>query len=111
MARKIKWRVKAHPKGGWTGTIVLPAGRAVIPVAARGATPEKALSTAAGLAESLLDSPILKAALPPGSGAAIEAVKMISKYAGKGLLKKGMKLLKGKGAKRIAKSLKKLKFW
>ena len=111
MARKIKWNIRPRKGGGFNGTIVLPAGKAIIPVTAPGKTQAMALKNASGLAKSLLDSPILKAALPPGSGAAIEAVKLISKYAGKGMLKKGMKLLTGKGAKRIGKALKKLKFW
>ena len=111
MAPRIKWKVVPRKGGGWWGIITLPAGLARIPVKAPGKTQREALSTAAGLAESLLDSPILRAALPPGTGAAIKATKMLAKFAKKGLLKKGMKLLKGKGAKRIAKSLKKLKFW
>lgn len=104
--RVIKWKVVPRKKGGFFGTIVLPVGKAVIPVSMPGKTKGEALSKAAGLAESLLSNPIVKAALPPGSGAAIMAVKKLGKYG-----TKAMKLLKGKGAKRIGKALKKLKFW
>jgi len=96
---------------GYWGRIILPAGKAVVPIEVPGRTQAEAVSNAAGLASSLLKSPLLQAALPPGSGAAIEAIKMVGKYATKGKLKKGLKLLKGKGAKRVKKVLKKLKFW
>jgi hypothetical protein len=111
MTRKIKWKVVPRKGGGFWGTIVLPAGTATVPITARGATQREALANASGLASSLLDNPILKAALPPGSGAAIEAVKMLSKAVGAGKLKKAMNKLVGKGAKRVGKALKKLKFW
>ncbi len=109
--RKIKWKVQPRKGGGFFGTIVLPVGLATVPVTAPGTTQRAAIKNAAGLAEKMLSNPLVKAALPPGSGAAIAAVKLIGKYAGKGMLKKGMKLLKGKGARRIGKALKKLKFW
>lgn len=110
-ARKIKWDVRPRREGGFWGTIYLPAGQGIVPVRVPGGTQASALKNASGLAASLLDNPILKAALPPGSGAAIEAVKMVSKYARGGALKAGLNLLKGPGAKRVGKALKKLKFW
>lgn len=113
--RVIRWKVVPRKGGGFSGVIELPmqlpTGPMTVPVEARGATRREALSSAAGLASKLLDNPVLKAALPPGSGAAIEATKLLAKYAGAGKLAKGMKLLTGKGAKRIGKALKKLKFW
>lgn len=86
--------------------MLMPGGRTQhrIKVQAKGATKGAALNRAAGIAESLLDNPILQAALPPGSGAAISAVKMLAKSG----IAKGLKNLTGKGAKRIASAL---KFW
>jgi hypothetical protein len=82
--------------------------RGAIPVQAQGKTQQQALSNAAGLAESILDSPLLKAALPPGSGLAIEAIKGL---AGSKDIKKALGKLTGEGAKRIGGALSKLKFW
>lgn len=113
MRKTIRWNVSPRTGGGWDGTIVMESanGAVTTAVTARGASQPDALFTAATMATSLLDNPILRAALPPGSGAAIEAVKMISKYSSAGDLAKGMSKLVGPGAKRIGNAISKLKFW
>lgn len=114
--KTIRWKVTPNPDGpGFQGVLEIPMGvgpfAATSQVRAHGPTQGGALQNAASVASSILDNPILKAALPPGTGAAIEATKMLSKYADADLLESGMKLLKGAGAKRIGKAIKKLKFW
>jgi len=123
--QKIRFEVR-RTGNQWEGTIELPLstmralpgaapggaprlapfGRPAhtVKVSAKGASQKSALNRAAGIAEQLLDNPLLQAALPPGSGAAISAVKMMAKSGpGKALAK-----FTGKGAKRIADAL---KFW
>jgi hypothetical protein len=110
--RKIRWYVVPRKGGGFRGKIFIPLGPSLtLPVPGNGDTRRDALANAAGLAEQIASNPLLRAALPPGSGAAIEATKYLAKAAGAGKLAKKMKNLVGPGAKRVAKTLSKLKFW
>lgn len=112
--RKIKWKIVPRPAskgGGWAGVIVLPTGKLTTKVIAKGKTDREAMKNAAGLAEQLLDNPILAAALPPGTAQAVKATKLIAKYAKAGKVADALEKLTGKGAKRVKKVLKKLKFW
>lgn len=106
-SRKLSFRVRRVP-GGYQGMVVLPVGVATIPITAKGKTPQQALKRASGLADKLMNSDILQAALPPQARLAVKAVKMLSKHASAGKLAKGLKKITGKGAKRLAKAL---KFW
>jgi hypothetical protein len=85
--------------------------RRAISVKARGRTPTGALAKAAGLADRLAKNPILASVLPPGTGTAIKATKFLARAALKGKLGKALSFVKGAGAKRLGKALKKFKFW
>ena len=123
--QKIRFKVR-RSGNQWEGTIELPlstmralpglapggAPRMVpsgmpahrVLVKAKGSTQKSALNRAAGIAESLMDNPLLQAVLPPGSGMAVSAIKMLAKTG----VTKGLKKVTGKGAKRLAKAL---MFW
>jgi len=129
----IGWAVRRCPVMGTDGSvgefeakiILVPSTAAVAPgrsrrarrrrralaVKAKGRTPTGALLKAANLAAKLASNPVLSAVLPPGTGLAIKATQFLAKNALKGKLGKAMKLLRGKGAKRLGKALKKFKFW
>lgn len=113
---KVRWSLRRVP-GGYDGTVWLPAGRfGMIPVTAHARGPRrgrkataskaKAIRSAAGLAEKVLENPFLSTLMPPGTHAAVKGIKMISKYGPSAVAKSG-KLI-GKGAKRL---LSALKFW
>jgi len=123
--QKIRWKVRRRGNE-WEGEVelplstmraipglapsgapqLIPAGRPAhrVTVKAKGSTQKSALNRAAGIADQLLDNPLLQAALPPGSGAAIAAIKDIAKSGPA----KGLAKYAGKGAKRIADAI---KFW
>lgn len=116
--QKVRWAIR-KVRGGWDGTILIPAGRnGLLPVTVfqkgprRGkrATKAKAsaISSAAKLASRIADNPVLRAALPPGTSAAIKGIGMLARYTGAGAFAKGMGKLIGKGASRLVKAL---KFW
>ncbi len=90
---------------------VRPMRTKAIAMKARGRTPTGALWKAASLANKLASNPILKSILPPGTSTAIKATRFLAKAALKGKLGKALKFVRGKGAKRLVKSLKKFKFW
>jgi len=104
---KIRFRVTRSQGGGYEGVVILPVGlNGAVKATAVGPTKTAALSTAAGLASKLLDSPILTAIMPPGTGAAVKATQLL---ASKGPA--ALKLLTGPGAERITEAFKSLKFW
>ena len=120
---KINFRVRRDGPL-WTGEIQLPIGPGAlaptalpglpmgirpttgqsIAVTAKGSSKSDALHKAAGIAEQIASNPLVQAALPPGAGAAVSALKLL----GKSGAAEGMKKLVGDGAKRIASAL---KFW
>jgi hypothetical protein len=110
MADVINFSVKRSGDGLWTGQVVLPVGPPgatrgqSVAVTAKSGDKSSALAKAAGLAEQIALNPIVQAALPPGAGAAVQALKML----GQSGAAEGMKKLVGEGAKRIASAL---KFW
>ncbi len=102
----IKFKLVPTADGGYTGIISMPGG---IATAAKGPTtgPDsvkkaKALGRAAGLADKVLDNPILRAALPPGVGPGLDIVRSLAKSKAAGKVLKG---LTGPGAKRLWKVL------
>lgn len=98
---KVVWQLK-RTANGYAGTILLPVGAAgMVEAKAAGPTQRAALTAAAGLAGKLLESPLLAAAMPPGTVAAVKATQLLAKH-GPAALKK----LTGEGAKRIASVLK-----
>ena len=112
----VQWRARKLPDGSWEGMVsfvpIANAGKfragKIVKLSAKASTQAKALKKASSVADMITSNPILKAALPPGSGVAIKAIKHLSKAAIKGKLKKAAKKIVGKGAKRLAKAL---KFW
>lgn len=67
-----------------------------------------ALQQAGSLASSIMSNPLVQAALPPGSGVAVEAIKYLADSDVAGDLASAAKNIVGEGAKRIADAL---KFW
>lgn len=86
----------------------IPARRGQAAAAAVAQGKAGALSQAASVAQGLLDNPLVRAALPPGSGVAIDAIKMLASSAAAGDLASAAKKVVGAGAKRL---FDKLKFW
>jgi hypothetical protein len=88
----VRWNLK--PVGDhWEATLVFEAGAHPATVTTKGASPPDALHRATILADQITSSPIFKAVMPPGTGAAISAIKDIAssgpgkvaaKYAGEG---------------------------
>lgn len=112
MAQKVKWKLQ-KTYYGWRGELTLPPmifrGKpAAIRVKAGARTRAGAIAKAAGIASQIADSPLLQAALPPGSAIAVKAISKLARAALKGKAGKVLKKLVGKGAKRLIKSL---KFW
>lgn len=117
---QVSWALRKTPDG-WEGLMRLPpslitcprasraAGRVVQrkgPIVTKGgpaATRAGAIEQAANIADKILENPLVKSALPPGSGTAIKATKLLAKHGPKALKKFG-----GKGVKRLASAL---KFW
>lgn len=118
----IRWQAQQLPSGIWAGMISLTPcqdgqgqfAQAIqrgkpIKLVARSMTKAGALAKASAYADKIAENPILAAALPPGSGAAIKALSYLSKSAAAGKLESAAKKITGKGAKRLVKALK--KFW
>lgn len=127
MAR-VTWKMKKLAEGSYEGWVILPMdmpslhkataaarGRPAprirvhdarpVAIKAKGKTPAGALSSAANLADKLLGNPIVASMLPPGTGAAVQGIKMISKAAKVGKLGKAVGKIVGPGAKRLGKAL------
>ena len=115
----MQWRAKQLADGTWEGMVsftpIANAGKfkagKTVKLSAKAKTQAKALAKASSVADAIINNPILKAALPPGSSTAIKAIKYLSKSAVKGKLKKAAKKIIGKGAKRLAKALGKWSPW
>lgn len=104
---RVAWRVR-RTADGYEGEILIPSSltarngtsaAAPVKISASGQSRKQALRRAATVADAILDSPVMRAALPPGAAPAIEAVKAIasSKDARRALGKYA-----GEGAKRLA---------
>jgi len=118
----IRWTMEQLPSGVWAGMVTLvPSYDAEgamaqtfrqgqpVKLVARSATKAGALAKASAFASKLAENPIIAAALPPGSSQAIKAISYLSRSAAAGKLESAAKKLKGKGAKRLYKALK--KYW
>ena len=118
----VQWTMEKLPSGGWAGMITLiptsngqgAMARTIrrgqpIRMVARSRTRAGALAKASAYAERIANNPILAAALPPGTGQAIKVISVLARSAAAGKLASVAKKLKGKGAKRLIKALK--KFW
>lgn len=103
MARRFKGLPRELPAGAVTRS---HGARAA--VTARHTDKGSAIANAAGLASQIASNPLVAAALPPGSGAAIKALEIIGKNAPLGKLDDALKKLTGAGAGRIVNAL---KFW
>lgn len=79
-----------------------------VKVTRRASTPAGALSKAAAMADRLASNPLIQAAMPPGTTAAIKGLGIAAKLAQSGQLQKAGKFLKGKGAKRLFGAIKSL---
>jgi len=115
----IRWSMRRLPDGHYEGavsftpaaTVTYPGARGAlrkgkrVTLKAQGSSPGTALAKAASVADKILDNPVLRSALPPGSSTAIKAVKYLSKSAAAGKLKSAAKKVVGKGAKRLFKTL------
>jgi hypothetical protein len=95
----IRWSLEKAPGGGWRGLIHLPDGYFT---AGQGPTKKLAMAKAAGLAEKVLDNPLLKAALPPQAQLALKGAKLLAAGPAGAL---AMKALKSKKLKSFAKGL------
>ncbi len=116
----IKWAMRRHPDGTYTGEIYVPImqmGGGIKYLKTMSAQPGSpaaptskgaALSQAAGLAQKIIGNPLLQAALPPGTGVAVQAIKKLADSEAVGKLASAAKDIVGKGAKRLASAL---KFW
>lgn len=124
--REVKFAVKR--RGGlWEGTVLLPIGlmervservparrgavrthKAGIKATVKAGDKGSAIAQAASLADQIVSNPLVAAALPPGTGAAVKALKVIGQNAPLGKLDDALKKLTGAGAGRIIDTL---KFW
>lgn len=114
MSTKVKWKLR-RTYYGWAGDIDLPKFGAGSPFAFKqvkatghGRTKAEALKQAETMLSKLTGNPIVQAALPPGTGKAVQAIGRIADAAAGGDAAGALKGLAGKGAKRLAKAL---KFW
>ena len=104
----VRWSLRRTPSG-YEGLVSFPAGAFPIPgsgvvrpagplsIKARGGSPASAIEQAADIADKIASNPIIAAALPPGTGAALKATKLVGKYGPKAL-----KVITGAGAQRLA---------
>lgn len=83
-----------------------PAAAQPVQMRAAGLTPASALGKAAGMAGKLLGNPLVQAAMPPGTGAAVKGIQLAAKIASSKGVKKAMKAVVGPGAKRLFGALK-----
>jgi hypothetical protein len=108
----VHWKLRRTAEG-WEGIIML-AGASDGPmrgnaIAVLGADPADALLKAGVLAKNIASNPIVAAALPPGTAAAVKAVTNIARAVKTGDVQKVLKRYGGPGAKRLAKALR--RFW
>lgn len=120
----IRWHMRKLPNGEFEGMITLVPTQTIpgaaygmpgkltkgkpVKLVAQSASKAGALAKASSVADQLLNNPIVAAALPPGSGQAVKAIKYLSKAANAGKLASAAKNVVGNGAKRLASAL---KFW
>lgn len=89
-------------KDGWEGTVKVMVGSLPMRVGAEGVNARQALARAAIAMRAIAESPVARAALPPGTAAAIEAIHALatSRNIHRTLRKYG-----GAGARRLARAL------
>jgi hypothetical protein len=91
--QRVVWRVVRLPQNrGYAGEVTFPdrLGHAHT-ITSEGSSKVKALTKASSLAKTLVNDPTIQALLPPGAGAALNAV---SRIASSDLAKKGFKALR-----------------
>lgn len=91
--QRVVWRVVRLPQNrGFAGEVTFPdrLGHAHT-IASEASTKERAIKKASSLASTLVNDPTVQALLPPGAGAALNAVSRIASSA---LAKKGFKALR-----------------
>ena len=103
--------LRAAQRAGVAMPAQLAPGMRPLAIKARADSGAGALASAAGFASGLMNNPLIQAALPPGSAAAVKAIQMLAKAGAAGKIAKVADKLIGPGAKRLGKTLKKLKFW
>ena len=115
----IHWSMRQLPSGDYQGMIAFVPGQSIavpgfaksfpkgkpIKLKASGKTKAQALAKAASVAKMVMDNPILKDVMPPGSHTALAAVEYLSKSASAGKLASAAKKFTGAGAKRLIKGL------
>lgn len=98
-----QWKIKTSNGGGrWNGEITVLAGAYPIVLGAEGKSPAQALARAAVIADQLTQSPIFAAVAPPGTMAAIAAIKALASSKD---LRRTLRKFGGPGAQRLARSL------
>lgn len=80
-------------------TIVFPAGLSPVSVGTKGKNPRQAVSRAATAALAIVENPVLASILPPGTGAAVAALKTLASSPD---VKAALSKFAGGGAKRLA---------
>lgn len=107
---KIQYKARKVP-GGYEGEFVLPFNPAVVngggttTVKALGTDKASALAKAATAADKLLQNPYAQAIMPPGTAAAVSALKTLSKSAAAGKFASAAKKYSGPAIKRLGKVL------
>ena len=126
---RVSWKLR-RTGDGYEGMVVLPASlaqcvrrapgpaaaalrrsptaRRRIAVRARSKSPGGAIMKAAGVADALMQNPLIAAAMPPQAAVAVKALKFAGRAAKAGRLGKALGKMAGPGAKRLVKAL---KFW
>lgn len=96
----VRFRVH-RAADGWQGVICLPSAATCTTVQAKAATPRAALSRATALANEALQSPVLRALLPPQAGLALKAAGALAK-AGPSVARAAARVLKSPGLRSLA---------
>lgn len=134
-ATRVRWKIRRLGNGSYEGMVILPGSvqavadnwlrsrkvpahvrrRAVkrfsagqVTRAAKGRSAGHALARAAAGAHKLLQNPLVQAAMPPGSAAAVKGLAIASKYVSAGDVASAAKKIGGPGAKRLFGAIKKL---
>lgn len=91
--QRVTWRVVRLPQNaGYAGEVTFPDRLGHLhSVTSEGSTKTKALTKASSLASKLVNDPTVMAMLPPGAGAALNAV---SRIASSKLAKSGLRALR-----------------
>lgn len=110
MSSDIHWEMSPLPGGGWKGTIRLPvvgplSGRSVVSASASGPTKADALLKAGGIADQIINNPVISALLPPGSALALEATKRIARAVKGGAAGDVIRQIGGAAGQRLATAL------